>query len=376
MDYAATAPMLPESAQAMAPFLHEEFGNPSAVYAEGRRAKNAIDQARRTVAHSLGAAAREICFTSGGSEADNWAVIGAWLQDRRKNHVVTTKIEHHAVLRSCAFLESMGVRVTYLDTDEKGLIDEEQLRSAMCPETALVSIMTANNEIGTIEPVSRIGEIVHAGGALFHTDAVQAYGHIPLQLKDMPVDLLSISAHKIGGPKGVGALFIRQGLELPSFIHGGAQERGKRAGTENTAGIVGFAAAAQRFTADREEREGRLRRLRDELAGRILNGVKDVMITGPAIDSEQRLPGHLSLAFRNIPSELLLVRLDEAGIAASAGSACAAGSLEPSHVLQAVHVPQEYLQGALRLTLGEGTTRDDVEQTADVLIRTAASLSR
>lgn len=374
MDYAATAPLLPQAREAMQPYLAEEYGNPSAVYESGRRAKSAIDKARRTVAASLGALPREIYFTSGGSEADNWAIIGACLKNRQKNHVITTKIEHHAVLETCHFLESFGIEVTYLDTDANGFVDPEEVHRVMRPETGLVSVMAANNEIGTIEPISQIGQMAHAGGALFHTDAVQAYGHIDLQVKDLPVDLLSISAHKIGGPKGVGALYMRQGLELPSFMHGGSQERGKRAGTENTAGIVGFAAAAQQFIAERQVREARLRTLRDELAQSVLESTADVIVTGPPADSDRRLPGHLSLAFKHIPSELLLVKLDEEGIAASAGSACAAGSLEPSHVLQAIHAPEAYLGGSLRLTLGEGTTQEDVQKTAAALKQIAASL--
>ena len=365
LDYAATAPVLPEVLEAMIPFFVSCYGNPSGIHGTGREARKAVEQARRETAEVLGAESREILFTSGGSESDNLAIQGTAHALREKGkHLITSRIEHPAVLNTCRRLEEEGFRVTYLAPDRTGRISPESVREAMEPDTILVSIMTANNEIGTIQPAAEIGAVCREKGILFHTDAVQAVGLLPVRADRLNADLISLSAHKFHGPKGVGALYVRKGTRLDALICGGSQERGLRAGTENVPGIVGLGKAIRIAEAEREKNAGRIRELRDTLEKRILQAVPDAVVNG---DPELRLPNNCHLSFPGVESEALLLRLDLAGIAASGGSACTSGSTEPSHVLKAIGLEDEYIRGSIRLTLGRETTREDTEKTAQVL---------
>ncbi|HSQ94410.1 MAG TPA: cysteine desulfurase NifS [Methanoregula sp.] len=365
MDHSATTYVRPEVAEAMAPYHTEHFGNPSSVYSIARESRNAVDAARAQVAQALGAEPDEIYFTSGGSESDNWAIKGVAFANRKKgNHIITSKIEHHAVLHTCEYLEKEGFAVTYLPVDQYGLVDPAELERAITDRTILVSIMYANNEIGTIEPVAELGAVARKHKIPFHTDAVQAVGNIPIDVKAQNIDLLSLSAHKFYGPKGVGVLYIRKGMKIDNLIHGGGQERRRRAGTENIAGIVGLGKAIELATADIEGHNKKIRSLRDRLLGGILGGIPHVRLNG---HPEKRLPNNINVSFEYIEGESMLLWLDEDGICASTGSACTSGSLEPSHVLLATGLPVEISHGSLRLTLGNVNTDADVDFVLKVL---------
>lgn len=365
MDYAATTFIKPEVATEMLPYIQDYFGNPSSIYSISRETQKGIENARERVAKALNAAKEEIYFTGGGSEADNWALKGvAFANKQRGNHIITTRIEHHAVLHACEFLERNGFEVTYLPVDEYGFVDPEELKRAITERTILVSVMFANNEIGTIEPIKEIGAICRERKILFHTDAVQAVGHVPIDVKELNIDLLSLAAHKFYGPKGVGALYIRKGIKIDNLIHGGGQERGRRAGTENIAGIVGLGKAIELAVAEIETEASRLSRLKDKLiAG--LSEIPHIKLNGP-VDG-RRLPGNVNVCFEFIEGESILLLLDSMGICASSGSACTSGSLDPSHVLMAIGVPVEIVHGSLRLTMGSGTTEGDVDRVLAVL---------
>ena len=363
LDNAATTRTAQEVVDAMLPYFTESYGNPSSIYELGQRSKEAITNAREEIARVIGAKTEEIYFTGGGSEADNWAIQAAYEAYKNKgNHIITTKIEHHAVLHTCQYLEKQGARVTYLDVDENGLVDLDQLQKAITPETILITIMFANNEIGTIEPVKEIGMIAREHGILFHTDAVQAFGQVPIDVDEMNIDMLSSSAHKINGPKGIGCLYIRKGVKIRSFVHGGAQERKRRAGTENVPGIVGYGVAARMAAETMEERTKKERELRDYFIRRVLEEVPYVRLNG---DPVKRLPNNANFSFRFIEGESLLIMLDMKGIAGSSGSACTSGSLDPSHVLLAIGLPHEIAHGSLRLTLGADTTKEDLDYTLE-----------
>ena len=364
-DNAATTKLSPAVLEAMMPYLTEEYGNPSSLYRFGNHAKRAIEQARKEVADVLGAEPFEILFTGGGTEADNWVKeIMRSLKARGKNHFITSAVEHHALLHSAQRLQKEGFEVTFIPVDREGQIDPEQVRAAIRPETGLVSIMFANNEIGTIYPIQEIGAICRQAGVLFHTDAVQAAGHLPINVKEMNIDLLSLSAHKFHGPKGVGAFYCRRGIPLPSLIDGGAQERGKRAGTENVAGIVGLGAALRLANEEMSEASARVSAMRDRLIDGILQNIPDVRLNG---HRTQRLPGNVNVSVRYVEGEALLMRLDLAGVEASSGSACTSGSLDPSHVLLAIGLPHEIAHGSLRLSLGNDTTEADVDYVIEKL---------
>lgn len=366
MDHAATTFIKPEVIETMLPFLREHFGNPSSLYSIGREGKEAVETAREKLAKALGAKSQEIYFTSGGTESDNWAVKGTAFNRRKKGkHIITTPIEHHAVLYPCEYLETQGFDVTYLPVDEYGLVDPAELEAAIRKDTILISVMYANNEIGTIEPIQEIGEVAKEHEIPFHTDAVQAIGNIPLDLqgKDKDVDMLSLSSHKFYGPKGIGALYIREGTEIDSYMHGGAQEKEKRAGTENVAGIVGMGKAIELATANIEEHSEKLKKMRDRLRAGILE-IPECRLNG---HPEKRLPGNLNFSFKYIEGESLLLMLDQMGICSSTGSACSSGSLDPSHVLSAIGVPPEISQGSLRLTLGDANSEGDVDYVLEVL---------
>ncbi|WP_281672463.1 cysteine desulfurase family protein [Pseudoramibacter alactolyticus] len=366
LDHAATTPVDPAVAQVMQPYLDAVFGNPSAVYRDGQAARAGVEEARRQVAALLKAEPASIFFTSGGSESDNWAIKGtAFALRARGRHLITTAIEHPAVLGTCAFLERCGFEITYLPVDSVGLVNPKALKAAIQDDTILVSVMAANNEIGTVEPIAELAAVAHAAGVRFHTDAVQACGNVSMDVRALDVDLLSLSGHKFYGPKGVGALYVRPGCKLEPLIHGGEQERGRRAGTENTAAIVGIGAAAKLAAADQAAGARREAALRDALiAG--LTAIPGVRLTG---HPERRLPGNASFCFDDLRSEALLTALDLAGIEASGGSACTAGSLSPSHVLTAIGVPENRARNALRLTLGRGTTAKQIEQTVTAVRR-------
>lgn len=399
MDHAATTPLSKEALEAMMPYLTDDYGNASTVYTYGQRAKAAIERSRRTIATTIGAKPSEIYFTSGGTESDNWALIGA-AETGKRGHIITDMIEHHAILHTCAYLEKRGFDVTYLPVDHEGHVDPDAVMAAIRPDTLLVSIMVANNEIGTIEPIAEIGARLqkHAEETgqriLFHTDAVQAYAHIPLDVDELKVDLMSASSHKLSGPKGVGFLYLRRGVKLPSFLHGGEQERGRRAGTENVAGIVGFARAAElacganpqpmssssstdtaaTSTAGAHAAESSLDPMaqriaqesvvRDHLIKRLLDEIPYTSLNG---DPTHRLPNNVNVCFKYIEGETLLLLLNEKHIYASAGSACASGSLEPSHVLRAIGIAHEDAYGSLRLTIGPETTIADVDEVVDLM---------
>ena len=372
LDYAATSPVLPEVLDAMLPFFMSCFGNPSGIHENGRETRKALEQARREVAETLGAESREFVFTSGGSESDNLAIEGTAFALREKgNHIITSQIEHHAVLNTCRWLEKQGFRVTYLPVDASGLVDPDSVRDAIGNDTVLVSIMTANNEIGTVEPVSEIGEICREKGVLFHTDAVQAIGMMNIHAAEINADLISLSAHKFHGPKGTGALYIRKGTKLESLIHGGAQERGLRAGTENVPGIVGMGKAITVAAKEREENQQRIRELRDQMIRIVLERIPGSQLNG---HPEKRLANNCHFSFAGIESEALLLRLDLAGISVSGGSACTSGSMEPSHVLQAIGLKDEMLKSGIRMTMGRETTREEIEKTAEKMSEIIADL--
>ena len=365
LDNAATTRMREEVLEEMMPFFRETYANPSAIYSFAGEAGKAVGTARERAAALIGAKAGEIYFTAGGTESDNWA-LRAVAESRadKGRHIVTSRIEHHAVLHTCAYLERQGYEVTYLDVDEEGKISPEAVERAIRPETVLISVMAANNEIGTLEPVARIGEIAHERGVLFHTDAVQAYGHIPLDVEAMHIDLLSASGHKLNGPKGVGILYCRENLRLGALIHGGAQEKGPRAGTLNVPGIVGFGKAAALAGETLSERREREAKLRDYLIGRVLAEIPYTRLNGSI---EERLSNNAHFCFRFIEGESLLILLDQKGICASSGSACTSGALDPSHVLLAIGLPHEMAHGSLRLTLSEETTEEELAYVVESL---------
>ena len=363
LDNAATTKTAKEVVDAMLPYFTESYGNPSSIYEIGQRSKEAITKAREQIAEVLGAKSEEIYFTAGGSEADNWALKAAFEAYKSKgNHIITTKIEHHAILHTCEYLEKRGARVTYLDVDENGIVKLDDLLEAITPETILISIMFANNEIGAVQPIKEIGMIAKEHNILFHTDAVQAFGQVPIHVDEMNIDMLSSSGHKINGPKGIGFLYIRKGVKIRSFVHGGAQERKRRAGTENVPAIVGYGVAAERAARTMEERTKKEIELRDYFIGRILNEIPYVRLNG---DAKRRLPNNINVSFQFIEGESLLIMLDMKGIAASSGSACTSGSLDPSHVLLAIGLPHEIAHGSLRMTISEETTKEDLDYTLD-----------
>lgn len=363
LDNAATTRTAPEVVEAMVPYFSEFYGNPSSVYEFSQKSKEAITHAREIIANSLGAKTEEIYFTAGGSESDNWALKAAAEAYKAKgNHIITTKIEHHAVLHTGAWLEKQGYEVTYLDVDENGTVKLEELKRAIRPTTILISVMFANNEIGTIQPIKEIGETARAHGILFHTDAVQAFGQLPIQVDALNIDMLSSSAHKLNGPKGIGFLYIRKGVKIRSFIHGGAQERKRRAGTENVPGIVGYGAAVERAVRTMKERTQKEQALRDYLIDRVLREVPYTRLNGHRTN---RLPNNANFSFQFIEGESLLIMLDMDGICGSSGSACTSGSLDPSHVLLAIGLPHEIAHGSLRLTLGEETTKEELDEVVE-----------
>ena len=372
LDNAATTKVRPEVVEAMLPYFTEIYGNASAVYDFGQKCKQAMEDARETIAASIGTKAANIYFTAGGSESDNWALKGvAEAYGDKGKHIITTKIEHHAILHTCAYLEQQGYEVTYLDVDADGLVSPEALRQAIRPDTILISVMFANNEIGTIEPIAELGEIAHEHGIIFHTDAVQAYTQVPIDVEKMHIDLLSASGHKLNGPKGIGFLYIRQGLKVKSFIHGGAQERKRRAGTENVPGIVGLGKAVEIAMETMEERTAKESALRDYLIARIEEEIPFAKLNGHRV---KRLPNNVNFCFRFIEGESMLIMLDMAGICGSSGSACTSGSLDPSHVLLAIGLPHEIAHGSLRLTLGDENTKEQVDYVVDHLIEIVAKL--
>lgn len=361
LDNAATTKVRPEVLDAMLPWFTENFGNASSVHSWGRTSLRAVDDARDRVAKALGATAQEIYFTSGGTEADNWAIKGYALKHRDKGkHIITSAIEHHAVSHACEALKRHGFEVTYLPVDKDGLVDPEELRRAMRPDTVLVTVMMANNEIGTVEPIAELAKIAKAGGAAFHTDAVQAVGHIPVNVRELGVDMLTLSAHKFHGPKGIGLLYIRKGVALENLIDGGAHERGRRAGTSNHPGIIGLAKALELSVTEMPETSKRVTALRDRLIKGVLESVPNSRLNG---HPTQRLPGNANFSFSGMEGEAMVLSLDIAGIAASSGSACSSGSLEPSHVLMAIGVPIGAAHSSLRLTIGEDNTEEDIDYT-------------
>ena len=374
LDNAATTRTAKEAVDAMLPFFSESYGNASSIYRLGADSKRAVNEAREIIARSIGASPQEIYFTAGGSEADNWALIAAAEACETKGkHIITSKIEHHAVLHTCDYLEKRGFSVTYLDVDENGLVRPGELEAAIRHDTVLISIMFANNEIGTLQPIKEIGEIARRRGILFHTDAVQAYGHVPVSLSEYPVDMLSASGHKIGGPKGIGFLYIRQGVKIRSFIHGGQQERGRRAGTENVPGIVGFGAAAGKAMDTLSERVEKETGMRDYLIRRITQEIPYCRLNG---DRVKRLPNNVNVSFQFIEGESLLIMLDMKGICASSGSACTSGSLDPSHVLLAIGLPHEIAHGSLRLTLSEENTTEELDYVVETIKEITDKLRR
>lgn len=363
MDHAATTELLPEVKNAMEPYLMDEFGNASTSYEMGKKTRQVLEESRERIAAVLDAHPEEIFFTSGGSESDNWVIKNvAGAKKKMGKHIITSKIEHHAVLRSCEYMESLGYDITYLDVDEYGLVNIKTLRDAIREETTLVSIMTGNNEIGTIEPVAEIGKELRGKGIAFHTDAVQAVGQIPLSMARLPVDYLSASAHKFHGPKGVGFLYVRKDRDLPSFIHGGGQERGKRAGTENVAGIVGMAEALSIAAREMHVTRPRLVRLRNYFTERLLHEIPEVRLNGHPY---KRLPGNVNVSVKDVDATSLLILLEEEGICASAGSACSSGQTRISHVIEAIHVPSEWAAGSVRFTMGRQTGKTEVDAVID-----------
>ena len=359
LDNAATTKTAPEVVEAMLPYFTEFYGNASSVYGFAGNSKEAMTTARETIAKALGAKSNEIYFTAGGSEADNWALKATAESYKAKgNHIITTKIEHHAILHTAEWLEKNGFEVTYLDVDENGVVKLDELKKAIRPETILISVMFANNEIGTIQPIKEIGEIAKANGILFHTDAVQAFGQVPINVDELNIDMLSSSGHKLNGPKGIGFLYIRKGVKIRSFVHGGGQERKRRAGTENVPGVVGYGVAVERAMNTMEERTAKEKELRDYLIDRVLKEVPYTRLNGHRTD---RLPNNANFSFQFIEGESLLIMLDMEGICGSSGSACTSGSLDPSHVLLAIGLPHEIAHGSLRLTLSDETTKEDID---------------
>ena len=365
LDNAATTKTAPEVVEAMMPYFTENYGNPSAIYSFASSNKDVLTDNRQIIADAIGANANEIYFTAGGSESDNWALKAtAEAYQSKGKHIITTKIEHHAILHTAEYLEKNGFEVTYLDVDENGLVDPAKLEEAIRPDTILISVMYANNEIGTIEPIREIGEIAHKHGVLFHTDAVQAFAHIPINVDECHIDMLSASGHKFNGPKGIGFLYIRKGVKIRSFVHGGAQERKRRAGTENVPGIVGLGAAVTRAVENMDKNIKQETELRDYLIERISNEIPYAKLNGDRI---KRLPGNVNFSFRFIEGESMLIRLDMAGICGSSGSACTSGSLDPSHVLLGIGLPHEIAHGSLRLSLSDETTKEDLDYVVDNL---------
>jgi cysteine desulfurase len=372
LDHSATTFVKPEVLEAMIPYFTEHFGNPSSLYGIARHSKKAIDTARMQTAKALGADPDEIYFTSGGSESDNWAIKGVAQANRKRgNHIITTQIEHHAVLHTCQYLEKEGFEITYLPVDRYGLVDPGDLEKAITDKTILISVMYANNEIGTTEPVAELGAVARKHKVYFHTDAVQAIGNIPIDVQSQNIDLLSLSAHKFYGPKGIGALYIKKGVRIDNLIHGGGQERKRRAGTENIAGIVGLGKAIELATADIPGHNARIKAMRDRLIRGVLDKIPNSLLNG---HPEKRLPGNFNVSFEFIEGESMLLLLDDVGVCASTGSACTSGSLEPSHVLLATGLPVEISHGSLRLTLGDANTEADVDFVLEVLPRIVKKL--
>lgn len=372
LDNAATTRTAPEVVEAMLPYFSELYGNPSSIYSIAQKSKEAITKGREQIAAVLGTNPENIYFTAGGSESDNWALKATFDAFKSKgNHIITTKIEHHAILHTCEYLEKQGARITYLNVDKNGVVDLEELKAAITPETILISVMFANNEIGTIQPIKEIGEIAKEHNILFHTDAVQAFGQVPINVDELGVDMLSSSGHKINGPKGIGFLYIRKGVKIRSFIHGGAQERKRRAGTENVPGIVGYGKAAEMAASTMPERTAKEIELRDYMISRILKEIPLCRLNG---DPVKRLPNNVNISFEFIEGESMLIMLDMNGICASSGSACTSGSLDPSHVLLAIGLPHEVAHGSLRLTLGADTTKEDIDFTVDKIKEIVAKL--
>ncbi len=363
LDNAATTKTAPEVVDAMLPYFSEYYGNASTIYSLGAESKKAMDHARQTIADSLGAKPEEIYFTAGGSESDNWALKAtAEAYASKGKHIITTKIEHHAILHTCEYLEKRGFEITYLNVDRDGLISLDELKAAIRPDTILISVMFANNEIGTIEPIAEIGEIAKEHGVLFHTDAVQAYAQVPINVDEMHIDMLSASGHKLNGPKGIGFLYIRKGVKIRSFVHGGAQERSRRAGTENIPGIVGLGAAVERAMRIMDSKTRKEIELRDYLIGRLENEIPHCWLNG---HRTKRLPNNINFSFLFIEGESMLIMLDMKGICASSGSACTSGSLDPSHVLLAIGLKHEEAHGSLRLTLSEESTKEEMDIVAE-----------
>ena len=372
MDYSATTPVKKEVLDAMLPYFSEHFGNPSSLYSIAQESKEALERARGQVASLIGAKANEVFFTAGGSEADNWALEGAAdaLKDKG-NHIITTKIEHHAILHTAEYLEKHGIDVTYLDVDAEGRVNPVDVEKAITDKTVLISIMMVNNEVGTIEPIKEIAEIAHNHGILLHTDAVQALGNVPIDVDNMGIDLMSMSGHKIYGPKGVGALYIRKGTKISNFIHGGAQEMKKRAGTENLAGIVGFGKAAELAKENLESHINRVSELRDYFISEVTSKIPDTIVNG---SMEHRHPGNANISFEYIEGESMLILLDMNGISVSTGSACSSKSLTPSHVLSAMGIPVERIHGTLRFTIGDPTTKEDIDYVIEKLVEIVQKL--
>ena len=365
MDNAATTPVKPEVLDAMLPYFTEKFGNPSSIYSISSENKKAITDAREVIAKTINTTPENIYFTAGGSESDNWALKAtADAYASKGKHIITTKIEHHAILHTCEYLETKGFEITYLDVDENGLVKLDELTAAIRPDTILISVMFANNEIGTIEPIAEIGKIAHEHGVLFHTDAVQAYTQVPIDVEAMNIDMMSTSGHKINGPKGIGFLYIRKGVKIKSFIHGGAQERHRRAGTENVTGIIGLAKAAEIATANMKERTAEEIKVRDHLIERIEKEIPYAKLNG---DRVKRLPNNVNFSFQFVEGESMLLMLDNYGVCASSGSACTSGSLDPSHVLLAIGLPHEIAHGSLRLTISDQITMEDADYVVDNL---------
>ena len=363
LDNAATTKTAPEVVDAMLPYFSEYYGNASTIYSLGAESKKAMDHARQTIADSLGAKPEEIYFTAGGSESDNWALKAtAEAYASKGKHIITTKIEHHAILHTCEYLEKRGFEITYLNVDRDGLISLDELKAAIRPDTILISVMFANNEIGTIEPIAEIGEIAKEHGVLFHTDAVQAYAQVPIHVDEMHIDMLSASGHRLNGPKGIGFLYIRKGVKIRSFVHGGAQERSRRAGTENIPGIVGLGAAVERAMRIMDSKTRKEIELRDYLIGRLENEIPHCWLNG---HRTKRLPNNINFSFLFIEGESMLIMLDMKGICASSGSACTSGSLDPSHVLLAIGLKHEEAHGSLRLTLSEDSTKEEMDIVAE-----------
>lgn len=372
LDNAATTKTAPEVVEAMLPYFSEWYGNASSIYGLGSKSKEAITDARERIAQSIGAKTEEIYFTAGGSESDNWALkAAAEAYAAKGKHIITTKIEHHAIMHTCEYLEKQGFEITYLGVDRDGLVDLEELKAAIRPDTILISIMFANNEIGTVEPIEEIGAIAKEKGVLFHTDAVQAFGQIPINVEELHIDMLSASGHKLNGPKGIGFLYIRKGVKIRSFVHGGAQERSRRAGTENVAGIVGLGAAVKRAMDIMEEKTKKEIELRDYLIQRVESEIPHCWLNG---HRTKRLPNNANFSFLFIEGESMLIMLDGKGICASSGSACTSGSLDPSHVLLAIGLKHEEAHGSLRLTLSEEITKEDIDTVVEELKKIVARL--